>query len=111
MARPADGLKVITANRLDSGAVVWFGPGDAWGHRIAAATVFETPEQAEAALERAKAAVEGGGKAEAGEVVEPYLIEVTLVDGAPRPLRPREQIRSLGPSVRADLGVQAGRQQ
>ena len=104
MARPTDGLKVITANRLDSGAVVWLGPGDAWGHRIAGAVVFEGGE-AEAALGRAKAAVL------AGVVVDPYAIEVALVAGLPRPIRPREQIRSLGPSVRADLGVQAGQQQ
>ena len=104
MARPVDGLKVITANRLDSGAVVWLGPGDAWGHRIASAEVFEGGA-AEAALERAKAAVL------AGVVVDPYAIEIVRVEGAPRPVRPREQIRSLGPSVRADLGIQAGQQQ
>ncbi len=109
MARPAEGfaegLRVITANRLDSGAVVWFGPGDSWAHRIAAATIFERAEEAEAALERAKAA------AAAGVVVEPYLIEVVRGDDRVRPLRPRELIRSLGPSVRADLGIQAGQQQ
>ena len=105
MARPADGLKAITANRLDSGAVVWFGPDDGWGHRIAGAAIFEAAEGAEAALERAKAS------AAAGVVVDPYLIEVTLLEGAPRPLRPREQIRARGPSVRSDLGVQAGQQQ
>ena len=105
MARPAIGLKVISANRLDSGAVVWFGPGDSWGHGVASATVFELPEQAEAALERAKAAVL------AGQVVDVYLVDVVVEDGAPRPIRPREQIRALGPSVRPALGIQAGQQQ
>ncbi len=105
MARPADGLRVVTANRLDSGAVVWFEPDGSWGHRLGTALVFEQAEQAEAALERARASVA------AGEVVEPYLVDVVPVDGRMRPLRPREHIRSLGPSVRADLGVQAGQPQ
>lgn len=103
MARPADGLKAITANRLDSGAVVWLGAGDGWEHRVGQARLFEGAE-AEAALERAKASA-------AGVVIDPYLVEVALVEGAPRPIRPREQIRARGPSVRPDLGVQAGQQQ
>ncbi|MEI7608809.1 MAG: DUF2849 domain-containing protein [Rhodospirillaceae bacterium] len=108
MARPAEGLaagfKAITANRLDSGAVVWLGAGDRWEHRLAAAARFEGGE-AEAALERVKADVA------AGVVVDPYAVEVSLVEGIARPVRPREQIRSLGPSVRTDLGIQAGQQQ
>ncbi len=104
MARPADGLKVVSANRLDSGAVVWLAADDQWQHHIAGASVFEGAT-AEAALERAKAS------AATGVVVDPSLIDVTLENGAPRAVRPRERIRSLGPSVRADLGVQAGRRQ
>ena len=102
MARSAEGLKVISANRLDSGAVVWFGPDGGWEHRIGAAALFSTGEAA-AALQRAQAAAVG--------VVEPYLVDVALAEGVPMPLRPREQIRSRGPSVRTDLGMQAGQQQ
>ena len=102
MARSAEGLKVISANRLDSGAVVWLGADGGWQHRIGAAALFTT-EEADAALQRAQAAASG--------IVEPYLVDVALVEGVPMPLRPREQIRSRGPSVRPDLGMQAGRQQ
>ena len=104
MARPADGLKVITANRLDSGAVVWLAPDRSWVHRIALAAILEGSET-ETALARVQ------GEAVAAGLVEPYLIDVVVIGGVPRPVRPREQIRALGPSVRTDLGVQAGQQQ
>ena len=102
MARsPVEGLKVVAANRLDTGAVVWLGGDGAWGALVGGAAVYEGAE-ADAALGRAKLA-EG-----ANVVVDPTLIDVTLEDGLPVPLRPRERVRALGPSVRTDLGVQAG---
>ncbi|MEI6558021.1 MAG: DUF2849 domain-containing protein [Rhodospirillaceae bacterium] len=103
MARLADGLKVVTANRLDSGGAVWFGADDGWQPTIAAAAVFEGAG-AESALARAREAALRSG------VIEPYLIEVALAESGPRPRSPREQIRSHGPSVRTDLGIQAGQQ-
>jgi len=44
----------------------------------------------------------------ASQIVDPYLIEVRLgSDGLPVPVRYRERLRTLGPSVRPDLGKQA----
>jgi len=102
MARsPVEGLKVVGANRLETGAVVWLGADDAWMALVTEAGVYAGAE-AEAALTRAKLAER------ANLVVDAALVEVALEDGRPVPLRPRERIRALGPSVRTDLGVQAG---
>jgi sulfite reductase (NADPH) hemoprotein beta-component len=90
--------KVVSANRLDTGAVVWLGDGGTWVDRVATAAVLNDAD-AEAALARAKDLP--------CVVVDPALVEVTVTDGRPQPLRPRERIRSRGPSVRPDLGVQA----
>ena len=100
MAGSDDSLTVISANRLDSGAVVWFGPGACWIDRLTDAEVF-APADVAAAL----AAAQRDERAHV--VVDPYTIEVALEAGRPRPLRPRERIRGLGPSVRPDLGYQA----
>ncbi len=41
------------------------------------------------------------------EVVDAYLIEVAQEEGRLRPLKLREYLRTVGPSVRTDLGKQA----
>jgi Protein of unknown function (DUF2849) len=41
------------------------------------------------------------------EVVDAYLIEVAREEGQVRPLKLREYLRTVGPSVRTDLGKQA----
>ena len=99
MAQASEGAKVVSANRLDTGEVVWLGDDDLWVERVAVAALLRGPA-AEAALARTKMAVA------AGVVVDPYLVDVDEAGGGP--LRPREQIRARGPSVRPDLGVQAG---
>ncbi len=101
MARSGEEAKVVSANRLDTGVVVWLGDGNVWVERVEAAVPLSGPA-ADAALALARQSVE------ARVVVEPYLVEVTVVGGHPQPLRPRERIRALGPSVRPDLGIQAG---
>lgn len=101
-------LQVLTANRLSDGVVVYFTAAGRWSERIAEA---RTADKADA-----KALV-GDAERTAGEVVEPYLIDVeataetgaetgaetaaetTVETGAPRPLRFRERIRAFGPPV------------
>jgi hypothetical protein len=39
--------------------------------------------------------------------VTPYLFDVVLDKGTVKPVREREIIRSLGPTIRTDLGKQA----
>jgi hypothetical protein len=92
--------EVMTANRLLDGVVVFLG-AHGWVEAIDAATVAVTPEGAKAldALGRQGMAV--------NEVVDAYLIEVAQEEGRLRPLKLREHLRTLGPSVRPDLGKQA----
>ena len=94
--------QVMTANRLLDGEVVFLG-AHGWVETIDRATVAITPEQAKAldALGRQAMAV--------NEVVDAYLIEVAHEEGRLRPLKLREYLRTVGPSVRTDLGKQARR--
>ena len=98
-------LKAITANRLRDGAVVWLGPqnggvGNDWVERIEAAAAYDDAGAAQALL----VAQEDEAR---NIVVAIYTLDVALADGAPVPLRTKERIRALGPSVRTDIGKQA----
>ncbi len=93
-------MKILTANRLSDGEVVWFANGQ-WVETIARAEIAED-KAAEAALEAAGAR----GLAD-NLVVDVALIDVEIVDGAIHPLRLRERIRAAGPTNRNDLGKQA----
>jgi hypothetical protein len=90
--------QIFNANDLPSGDVVYWN-GTAWVREIAAAALVTDAEATEAL-----------GKAEvaARRVIDPYLVDVTLDKGFPWPVRPREQIRATGPSVRADLARSTG---
>lgn len=93
--------KALTANELRSGLVVFLTPEGRWTLDLAEAALATEADRA-AALERV-------GQAAVAErtVVEPYLIEVEHGDAGLRPAHIRERIRTLGPTVRADLGKQA----
>ncbi|EXL09669.1 DUF2849 domain-containing protein [Aquamicrobium defluvii] len=93
-------MKILTANRLSDGEVVWFANGQ-WVESISQAEIAED-KAAEAALEAAGAR----GLAD-NLVVDVDLIDVEIVDGATHPLRLRERIRAAGPTNRNDLGKQA----
>jgi len=92
-------LKILTANRLRSGDVLYWKAGD-WIERLADADVFADDAAANAALAGAQASVA------ANQVVTPYLFEVRQTKAGLLPLKEREIIRSLGPSVRPDTGKQ-----
>ncbi len=89
-------LKVVTANRLREGDVVYLTESGLWSTWLnqAAASRDEAAEQE--LLQRAEADVE------AGKIIGPYLIELIEVDGLLQPLSTRESIRAAGPTVRAD---------
>ncbi len=84
----------VTASRLRDGASVWLGDASTWVDKIEGARRFED-DALEAALETARA-----------DQADHRVVDV---HSAPAPLTYREQIRTQGPSVRADLGTQAGR--
>ena len=92
--------QVMTANRLLDGEVVFLA-AHGWVDAIDSATVAVTPEETKAldALGRQAMAV--------NEVVDAYLIDVAAEEGRIRPLKLREYLRTVGPSVRTDLGKQA----
>ena len=93
-------LQMLTANCLRSGDVLYW-KKDGWVKSLAEGEVFADPAAAEAALQAAQAFVTGN------RVVNPYLFAVRVSDGAIRPVKEREILRGLGPSVRTDLGKQA----
>ena len=86
--------KVITANDLGDGLVVFLDQDGGWTHEIALARVVEDGPDLEGAVAYAKA------QHDARVVVEPYPIDVTVIDGVPVPVRFREKIRAdRGPTI------------
>jgi hypothetical protein len=98
MAVPA--LKILTANQLRSGEVLYWKVGG-WVESLAEAQIFTDEATAEAALAQARISVTGN------RVVTPYLFEVRRDKGGVHPVKEREVIRSLGPSIRPDTGKQS----
>lgn len=92
-------LKTVTANLLAEGIVVWMKSDGEWADRIEDAAAFEGAD-ADAALKRAEA--------DYTRVVGAYLIEIEPGKGAIGQERLKETIRAKGPTVRLDLGKQAG---
>ena len=97
---PLPALQILTANRLKTGEVLYWHQA-AWVTGLDQAELFSEAGEAEAALASAQACVA------ANQVVSPYLFEVRQEKSGLRPVKEREIIRSLGPSVRPDTGKQA----
>ena len=93
-------VKVLTANRLARGEVVYQNTASGWGPELQQAQVFDDAG-AEAALAAA------GQRVAACEIVAPYLFTVRVENGHIVPVSAREKIRAQGPSVRPDVGKQA----
>ena len=86
--------KVITANRLGDGLVVFLDQDGGWTLDIATARVVEDGPDFDGALGYARA------QHDARVVVEPYAIDVEVKDGVPVPTRLRERIRAdRGPTI------------
>jgi hypothetical protein len=81
--------KLITANHLADGLVVFLTAAGGWSYKLADARIVG-PDELDAALALAR------GQHEAGIVVDPYEIEATVEDGVPVPVRLRERIRAAG---------------
>ena len=93
-AAKAGSHKAITANRLDDGRVVFLDEVGGWVSTLVEARLLSDG----AALEQATAYAKT--QHDARIVVEPYAIDVEIVDGLPVPARIRERIRAQGPTVR-----------
>jgi hypothetical protein len=93
--------KVISANRLADGAVVFLGPQDQWVEFLPQAETFDTEAALATGLDRAKAA-------EAHNLVlDIAALEVAGTGPHLAATHLREVIRSAGPTVRRDHGKQA----
>ena len=94
--------QVVSANRLTDGLVVYLTREGGWSERLTDGHIVTDETTAESLLKLAKQAEDDR------IVVDPYPIDVAEFDGELRPTKYREYIRSTGPSVRLDLGKQAG---
>ncbi|GAB4147701.1 MAG: hypothetical protein Tsb0016_18420 [Sphingomonadales bacterium] len=97
-------LKALTGNDLLNGHVVFLTEDGGWSTDPADARLA-SDDAALAALEQAAKDAESRC-----EAISLDIIDMTTDGGKPWPARYREQIRALGPSVRRDLGYQAGQE-
>ena len=92
---------ILFANDLLEGDVIFLGPSG-WTRNPAEAAIARTQDEADALQ------ATGAAAAARNEVVDVYLAEVSLDPaGRPTPKHFRECFRTLGPSIRTDLGKQA----
>jgi len=87
-------MKIVTANRLNDGAVVYLGDNDRWTLSQSAAAKF-SDEDAKPVLAAAQSRVT--------EIADAYLVEVDDDGALAGRERLRELIRRTGPTVREDL--------
>lgn len=88
--------RIITANRLRDGAVVYLSTTGAWIETAAVAAIATGPKEQERLL------LQAANSVTTCLVVDPLAIDITG-PSAPIPARLREKIRSKGPTVRPDL--------
>ncbi len=93
-------MKAVTANRLGDGAVVYLTDKDQWAENFAEAARFPDEDGAD---------VLAAAQTRAGEIADVYLIDVDEDGALAGRTIIRETIRTLGPTVRTDLGYQAAR--
>jgi hypothetical protein len=100
-ANVAEGTgKVLSANRLADGEVVFLDRQGGWSQRIDDALVAAKADEAGLKLL-------GDRAVRARFVTALEIIDVERRGDSVRPLHIRERIRALGPTVRPDLGKQA----
>jgi hypothetical protein len=85
--------KVISANRLADGIVVYAGRDGSWFERLSQAKIFASKAEAEAGLLVAQ------NDAKRNLVVEPVVVEVTEDASGLRAVTLREIIRARGPTI------------
>ncbi len=85
--------QILIANSLAHGFVVFLTAENGWSGDIRQAAVAADDATAAVFLHTAQAA-----EAE-DQVINPYLIEVTVNGAGPRPIEYREYIRAFGPGV------------
>ena len=92
------GPVIYTANRLDDGRVVFLGPQMQWVEQMDQALVCR-----DQLIEAGLAAGQNSERRQ--EVVAVYAVDITDDAGVIRPLKQRERIRAMGPSI-VETGLQ-----
>ena len=83
--------KILTANNLLSGKVIYLNPEKKWIENSVNADVFDNQEDANNALTFADTQID--------RIQSAYLIDVVLTsDGTPMPISKKELIRAAGPT-------------
>ncbi|MGI9417333.1 MAG: DUF2849 domain-containing protein [Geminicoccaceae bacterium] len=91
--------KIVSANDLIDGDVVYLDADGAWTRHLRESAVAHSDEAADGLLTQGD---------QPSKVIGPYLVDVVLDHGGlPMPTHFREKFRELGPSNRPDLGRQA----
>lgn len=80
--------KVVTANALLEGDVIYLTVANSWSRDLKDAEVLTDEAHADLRLI----------EAHAGNIVGPYLADVKVNDGIPEPVHFREEFRTRGPS-------------
>jgi hypothetical protein len=93
--------QLVTANRLRDGIAVFLTRSGTWSEKIDEAALALEPQAAAALEARAK------DDEKATLITGSYLIDAERRDGRIRAAHIRERMRTLGPTVRLDLGKQA----
>ncbi|SEK86481.1 DUF2849 domain-containing protein [Pacificibacter marinus] len=88
MARPFT-PKIVTANALLEGDVIYLSPQDTWVRDLCDAALFSQQDQAEERLAFAS---------KDGFVVGAYLVDAVAGENGPEPVHFREDFRRTGPS-------------
>ncbi|MFT8674757.1 MAG: DUF2849 domain-containing protein [Acetobacter sp.] len=94
--RDADGLSVVTANRLLDGRIVWLEPNGTWGLTIKQAQTFSNNDMVDVLARQTACAARDA-------VVGIYGVQVEPGSSGPEPVTTREQIRAFGPSVHSEF--------
>lgn len=93
--------QILTAYRVADGDVVFFSTDQRWSACLSEGLLAEDDAGLAFLKEQLRLAAAGT------EVTDPYLFKAERIDAVLRPVHIRERIRSLGPTVRADLGKQS----
>jgi hypothetical protein len=85
--------KAVTANRLADGLVIFLTEDKNWSLSIADAALFSDGAELDAGL------AAGKEQQDARFLVDPYAIDIEIIDDKPVPTRIRERIRAEGPTI------------
>ncbi|MBB4639803.1 DUF2849 domain-containing protein [Rhizorhapis suberifaciens] len=88
-------MRILTGNDLKTGDVIWW-TGEGWSRHLAEAVDAGHDAESILAREDAERRVNAG-----------YVVEAELTGDGPMPLHIKDRIRASGPTVRADLGINA----